>query len=172
MWELSGKYMAWPGFSKVKGAEILFDEKNDIIEIEDIGDKTAVFQGLIKASSEAKENTVEALRRGIHMQVILKDTLTKEPLELTLMNIAVVLYTKAGGIPWILREPLILTRGLFVGISLHIDHKMKNIYYGVMEVFDKYEAHLICRARMYKCPHRIRSVKGLFIPREDVEKNS
>lgn len=182
-----GRYMPWPGFSKVTGAEITFNEKNDIFEVED-NDGTNALNGLIKVSSGVEEkNTVvfivlpkmssktyheikaEALRRRMCTQVILKETLTKEPLEFTIMNIAVALYAKAGGVPWVLKDPLTMRRGLFIGISFHADHNIKNIYYGVMEVFNRYGAHLTCKARMYKYPYEIRSVKGLFIPRKDAE---
>ncbi|MHA1616475.1 MAG: Piwi domain-containing protein [Candidatus Njordarchaeales archaeon] len=183
----SGKYMSWPTFSEVTGAEILFNEENDISEVDDKYDEETILRALIEIFSEIKENTVtfivlpsisrklyylmkaEALRRKIPTQLILKETLTKEPLEFTLMNIGVALYAKAGGIPWVLKDPLTSMRGLFVGISFHLDHEMKNIYYGVVEVFDKYGAHLECKARMYKHPHKMRSVKGLFIPRKDME---
>lgn len=183
----SGRYMHWPGFSEVTGAEILFDEENDVAEVEDNDDGTNALRGLIEVSSDAEKNTVvfivlprmlsktyykmkaEALRRKICTQAILKDTLTKEPLEFTIMNIAVALYAKAGGVPWVLKDSLTTKRGLFIGTSFHLDHSAKNIYYGVMEVFNRYGAHLTCKARMYKSPHEIRSVKGLFIPRKDAE---
>ncbi|MEM1718246.1 MAG: Piwi domain-containing protein [Thermosphaera sp.] len=182
----SGKYMFWPGFSKVTGAEILFNEKNDIVEVES-DDETNVLHGLIEVSNGAKENAVvfivlpnissktyyaiktEALRRKICTQIILKDTLSKEPLEFTIMNIAVALYAKAGGTPWVLKDPLTIKRGLFIGIAFHLDHTAKDIYYGVMEVFNRYGVHLVCKTRMYKYPGEIKSVRGLFIPRKEAE---
>lgn len=182
----SGKYMPWPGFSKVTGAELLFNEKDDIIEVEG-NDEKDVLRGLIEASNGAKENTVifivlpnvssrtyymikaEALHRKVPTQIILKDTLVKEPLEFTIMNIATALYAKAGGIPWVLKDPLTVKRGLFIGIAFHLDHTMKGIYYGVMEVFNRYGAHLVCKARMYNYRDEIRSVRGLFIPRREAE---
>ena len=183
----SGNYTRWPGFQAVTGAELSFDDKSDIIYL-DNPSKEALHSCLLQAFSKSSNKTVTlviipellgkfyyeikalALQRRMPIQVILKETLKKEPLEFTLMNIAVALYAKGGGIPWILANPLMQTRSLFVGISFHLDHESKDIYYGVMEVFDKFGRHLECKIRIYSSPTEIRSVRGLYIPKEDAEK--
>ena len=180
-----GKYMRWPGFRRVTGAELLFNEGSDIIYLDDLSEE-AVWSCLLQLSSETDNRTVVllvvpellrklyykikalALQKRMPLQVILKETLKKDPLEFTVMNISVALYANGGGIPWILENPLMQTRGLFVGISFHLDHEAKNIYYGVVEVFDKFGRHLECKIRMYSSPTEIRSVRGLFIPGNEV----
>jgi hypothetical protein len=183
----SGNYMRWPGFQAVTGAELSFDDKSDIIYLNEPLEET--FRScLLQAFSKGESKTVTllvvpelqhrlyyeikalALQKRMPIQVVLKETLKKEPLEFTLMNIGVALYAKGGGIPWILEKPLMQTRGLFVGISFHLDHKEKHIYYGVVEVFDKFGKHLECRMRMYSSSVEIKSVRGLYIPRDDAKR--
>jgi len=185
-----GNYTRWPGFQTVTGAELSFDDKSDIIYL-DNPSREAIQNCLLRVFSEGSGKTDKtvtllvvpellskfyyefkalALQKSMPLQVILEKTLKKEPLEFTLMNIGVALYTKGGGIPWILKNSLTQTHSLFVGISFHLDHESKNIYYGVMEVFDKFGKHLEGKIRMYSSPNEIKSVRGLYIPREDAEK--
>lgn len=184
-----GNYMGWPGFSAVTGAKLSFNN-GDLIELENGFSEKDIEDCFLRLVSESGNRAVillimprplhgfyhkikaRALQKRRRIQVILVDTLNKEPLEFSLLNIGIALYAKAGGTPWILREPMLNARGLFIGISFHLDHEMKNIYYGVMEVFDKYGKHLECKVRMYKSPYEeeIKSVKGLYIPRDDAKK--
>jgi len=183
----TGNYTRWPGFRALTGAE-LYLSNSDIIPFdgqdyiyEDVLNK------LMTVFSERDKNLVIffvvprfmsrlyykikalALQKQVPVQFILKDTLTKEPLEFTLMNIGVALIAKLGGIPWILQKPLTLTRSLFVGIAFHLDHESKDIYYGVVEVFDKFGRQLECKIQMYRSPVTIQNVRGLYIPRKHVE---
>jgi len=182
----SGIYMRWPGFRTVTGTELSFDD-SDIISLDDFSED-ALRESLLQVFSESGGKAVVllviprplhklyyevkalALQKMTPVQVILRETLKKDLLEFTLMNIGVALYAKGGGIPWILAKPLMQSRGLFIGISFHLDHESKNIYYGVMEVFDKFGRHLKCKIRMYSSSAEIRSVRGLYIPRSDAEK--
>lgn len=184
----SGNYMYWPGFRRVTGAELSFED-SDIISLDDFSEN-ALCESLLQAFSKSRIDNKPvillvvpkplhklyhkvkalALQKMIPVQVVLRETLKKDPLEFTLMNIGIALYTKGGGIPWILANPLMKSRGLFVGISFHLDHEAKNIYYGVMEVFDKFGRHLKCKIRMYSSSAEIRSIRGLYIPRDDAEK--
>lgn len=183
-----GNYARWPGFQSVTGVDLSFDESVDIIYLDSARPLEQEIQHcLLQASSESNSAVVTflavpelrhrlyykvkafAIQRRMPIQVILKDTLKKEPLEFTLMNIGVALYAKGGGIPWVLKSPLSQTRSLFVGISFHLDHESKNIYYGVMEIFDKFGKHLDCKIQMYRSAFNIRNTRGLYIPKKDAE---
>jgi hypothetical protein len=183
----SGRYMSWRGFKAVTGAEISFHENSDIITLDDFSTEH-ILSALRYVSSVSDDKTVillvlpntlgrfyfriksEALVRRVPLQLILNDSLKKEPLEFTLINMGIALYAKRGGIPWIPTNSLMQKRGLLIGISFHIDHENKNIYYCVVEVFDKFGRHIKCAIRTYSLPSQIKSIKGLYIPREDAER--
>jgi hypothetical protein len=183
----SGSYMYWPGFQTVTGVNLFFDEEHDVRYLDDLSEEV-IRECLLQVFSESYDKTVTllvvpelphgfyykikalALQKGKPLQIILTKTLEKEPLEFTLMNIGVAMYAKGGGIPWIPASPLTQTRSLFIGISFHVDHELKDIYYGVMEVFDKFGRHLECKIRMYSSPTEIKSVRGLYIPEDDAER--
>ena len=183
----TGNYTRWPGFRALTGAElylsvpgiITLDSQDHIYE--------DLLKNLVQISSERNKYHLVfivvprllgnlyykikafAIQKQIPVQFILKDTLTKDPLEFTLMNIGVALIAKLGGRPWILEKPLTLARSLFVGIAFHLDHESKDIYYGVVEVFDKFGRQLECKIQMYRSPVTIQNVRGLYIPRKDFE---
>jgi len=183
----AGNYITWPGLRALTGAELSLSD-SDIISLDS---QDYIYEDALKkimtVSSERDKNVVIffvvprlmgkfyykikalALQKQVPVQFLLKDTLTKEPLEFTLMNIGVALIAKLGGIPWILRNPLTQTNSLFVGIAFHVDHESKDIYYGVVEVFDKFGKQLECKIKMYKSLSRIHSIRGLYIPKKDME---
>jgi hypothetical protein len=183
----SGRYTNWRGFKAVTGAEISFNENSDIITIDNFSPEDILYK-LRYVSSVADDKAVvllvlpnslggfyfkiksEALVRRVPLQLILNESLKKEPLEFTLTNMAIALYAKSGGIPWIPMDSLMQKRGLFIGISFHIDTGNKNIYYGVVELFDKFGKHIKCAIRTYSLPYQVKSIKGLYIPREDTER--
>jgi hypothetical protein len=183
----SGVYTKWPGFKAVTGTEISFNTDSDIITLDDFSPKN-ILSEIRYISQESDNKTVvllvipstlgkfyykiksDALVRRVPLQLILNDSLKKDPLEFTLINMGISLYAKRGGLPWIPSDSLLQRRGLFIGISFHIDHENKNIYYGVVEVFDKFGKHIKCTIRTYSMPSQIKSIKGLYIPREDAER--
>ena len=169
----SGNYMRWPGFSAVTGTKVSFDEKRDLVTVN--ADVSNYKEALIEIFSENDKPVAFiivpdelhnfyyqmkalSLQRGKRIQVVRASTLTKEPLEFTLMNIATAVYAKAGGIPWLLEDSLLDIRGLVIGISFHLDHLKKEIYYGSVEVFDKWGRLLECKIRTFKFPEQILSL--------------
>jgi hypothetical protein len=183
----SGLYTRWPGLKVVTGTEIYFNRDSDIITFDDFSPEN-ILSEIRYISSESDNKTVvllvipnklgkfyykiksEALIRRVPLQIILNDSLNKDPLEFTLINMGISLYAKRGGIPWLPSTSLMQRRGLFIGISFHTDHENKNIYYGVVEVFDKFGKHLKCTIKTFSMPSQIKSIKGLYIPREDAER--
>jgi len=179
----SGDYMRWPGFYQVMGAHLILDE--DVKEIG--GDNLSEYEdALLEMFNEAEENSVIfvivpenfrfyrkikalSLQRKRRIQILKTSTLRKEPLEFTLINVANAVYAKAEGTPWLLENPLSATKGLFVGISFHLDHKSKDIYYGAAEVFDNRGYFLKCLVRTYRLPKPAKKVRGLYIPEKEME---
>jgi len=88
--------------------------------------------------------------------------------EVLLLNMATSIYAKAGGIPWKLAHPIIPMEGLIVGISFirlrERKEERERIYYGSIEILDRYGEHLITEARLFKAPKEALKTKGLYVP--------
>jgi len=87
-----------------------------------------------------------------------------------LMNIATAVYAKIGGTPWKLARSVLPVRGLILGISFSRKReKVLNkevIYYGVVQIFNRFGEHLDTQIKMLTASHRDLKTKGLYIPRE------
>jgi len=91
-----------------------------------------------------------------------------------LMNIASAIYAKISGTPWKLARSVLSVKGLILGISF--SRKRENasnrevIYYGVVQVFDRFGEHLDTQIRMFIAPRKDLETKGLYIPRDSMVK--
>ena len=121
-----------------------------------------------------KRSLISFSKRNIRVQFIRRPTILRNlrtsGYGFFLLNIATAIYAKAGGTPWKLASPLIPTRGLIIGISftrkrVSKEEKVKEeIYYGSVQVLDRYGEHLVTRIRIFRAPR----TKGLYVPYEDM----
>lgn len=122
------------------------------------------------------------MKKTVRLQLIKKSILEKvlgdkTALEFTLFNVATAIYTKSGGIPWILDKQLI-PAGIFIGIAftkpkiISSNNRTKEIfYYGILTVYNKFGKYLDMSARgiQIEAPTpKIRGTKGLYIPMNDM----
>jgi len=116
-------------------------------------------------------------RLNLRLQFVRKQTLegytgTKSYAYL-LMNIATALYAKMGGIPWKLARSVFPTKGLILGISFSRRRLKKSdkevIYYGAIQVFDRFGEHLDTQIKMFVAPKDL-VTKGLYVPRDEMVK--
>lgn len=115
-------------------------------------------------------------RAKVRTQFLKKETaenyLEGKGFEFLLMNIATAIYAKIGGIPWKLASSLLPLPGLFIGISFVRRREQasdkETIYYGAVEVLDKYGQHLVTEIRLHAIPTSDFKTKGLFIPYEEM----
>ncbi|MEM3449192.1 MAG: hypothetical protein QXU11_06300 [Thermoproteota archaeon] len=149
----SGKY---PPFSDIFGATLTFEKKvtkgNKIEDYKtamlEIADEVRQNKGVLWLFCEDSILEKEYLnlksigiREKIRTQMSKISIATKQPLEFTLLNLALGIYTKGGGLPWISEKPLI-ENGLFLGIGFSIDPASKKTFFATFEVFDKFGQHL------------------------------
>jgi argonaute-like protein implicated in RNA metabolism and viral defense len=107
--------------------------------------------------------------RGPRAQLLRETTLGKPPPGYIALGLGNGVYAKAGGTPWQLRDPL-APGGLFIGIGFAIAPGASGnsgIYYGVVEVFDKFGKLVEVDAQAYSLQGLQRS-EGLYIPTESL----
>jgi len=85
-----------------------------------------------------------------------------------LMNAATAVYAKIGGTPWKLSRSILSTKGLILGISFSrrrdkLSDK-ETIYYGAIQILDRYGEHLDTQIRMFVASPKELASKGLFVP--------
>jgi hypothetical protein len=85
-----------------------------------------------------------------------------------LMNVATAIYAKAGGTPWKLSRSVLSTKGLILGISFSRKRDRLSdkevIYYGAIQILDRYGEHLATQVRMFTASPKELRTKGLFVP--------
>lgn len=85
-----------------------------------------------------------------------------------LMNIANAIYAKVGGTPWKLSRSVLSTKGLILGISFSRRRDRLSdkeiIYYGAIQILDRYGEHLDTQIRMFITSPKELATKGLFVP--------
>ena len=186
--------LQYPPFRTVFGLEVSFEEKDDITQVDlrnkddfftklessvdDIRDSG--MRGIIIIASpfiprdlfyEAKyRSMVNYSRSNIRLQFIKRKSIERclqKGFEFLLLNLATAIYAKIGGIPWKLAHAIIPT-GLILGISFIRERGSENseevIYYGAIEVLDKYGEHLITKMRMFSAPASKLKTEGLYVP--------
>lgn len=187
-----GNYF-YPPFSETYGMQISFDEKNDVAQIDE-GNALSTFESVADSIAEAGSPGVimvatngglpSRIYRGCKLKVITKysgknvraqfvkrqtidNLMNIGGFEFFLINIATAVYAKAGGIPWKLSRSLIETRGLILGISFARKREEsgdETIYYGAVELLDRYGEHLYTRMKVFRGPKRKVETKGLYVP--------
>jgi len=119
-----------------------------------------------------RKSLISYSKMNIRTQFVKKSTvetyIDKKDYEFLLLNIATAIYAKAGGTPWKLAHPILPMGGFIIGISfirLHEERKGKEeIYYGSIEILDRYGDHLITEARLFRAPRETLRTKGLYVP--------
>ena len=185
---------SFPSFREVFGGKLLFEENSDIkisssknllVDLEESLDalrssrsRGIVIVGLKALSMDnyirAKIKVMEGYSSlNIRSQFIKKETIEKHvrsgSYAYLLMNMATAIYAKAGGIPWKLSRSILSTNGLILGISFsrkRIPSGKEVIYYGAIELFDKYGEHLFTQIKMFTAHPEQLKTKGLFVPYE------
>ena len=186
-----GNYF-YPPFSETYGMQISFDEKNDVAQIDE-GNALSRFESVADSIAEAgspgvivvaMNKLLSHIYRGCKLKVITKysgknvraqfvkrqtidNLMNIGGFEFFLINIATAVYAKAGGIPWKLSRSLIETRGLILGISFARKREEsgdETIYYGAVELLDRYGEHLYTRMKVFRGPKRKVETKGLYVP--------
>ena len=108
--------------------------------------------------------------QGPRAQLLRETTLDKPSPGYIALGLGTAVYAKAGGTPWRLRDPL-APGGIFIGIAFAIAPQKGSvaaeIYYGVVEVFDKFGKLIEVNAQAYPLQGLQRS-EGLYIPTESL----
>lgn len=105
--------------------------------------------------------------QGSRAQILYATTLKKPSPGFIALGLATAIYAKAGGTPWKLLDPL-APGGYFLGLGFAMAKSSKDIYFGVVEVYDKFGKLIEVIAQTYQLPFFERSSEGLFIPRENL----
>ena len=100
--------------------------------------------------------------QGPRAQLLTASVLNRASPGFIAIGLATGIYAKAGGTPWRLVDPL-APSGLFVGLGFAIAKESSDIYFGVVEVYDRFGKLVEVTAEAYKSP-MFRSTEGLFIP--------
>jgi len=182
-----------PPFSEVFGTKLMFSENSDVITTSPAGllvDLEKAFD--ILQSEEHRGVVVVALReipehiyrrakikaltyskRNLRTQFIKKNTIESYIISgkgyaYLLMNLATAIYAKIGGVPWKLSRSVLPTRGLILGISFSRKRvkvsESEVIYYGAVELLDRYGEHLYTEIKMFTTSPKELKTKGLFVP--------
>jgi hypothetical protein len=182
-----------PSFYDVFGTKLIFHENQDIIEtspknimvdLEEAFDtlKSNATRGIVVITlSDIPTNVYIGVKKktllsksNIRVQLIRKRTIESHMNSggyvYLLMNIATAMYAKIGGIPWKLSRSILSTEGLILGISFSRKRvktsQSEEIYYGAIQLFDKYGEHLYTEVKIFTAsPEELKS-KGLFVPYE------
>ena len=191
-----GSYYFYPPFIDVYGMQIRFDEKEGVTHIdegsafsklEEVADSIIETNspGIIMLSTRGLPSSVyrrvklriiaRYSKKNLRTQFVNKqrinDLMDKSGFEFFLLNLATAIYAKAGGTPWKLSRSLVETRGLIIGISFARRKEERGdevIYYGAVELLDRYGEHLFTRMKMFIGSRRKVETKGLYVPYENM----
>ena len=182
-----------PSFHKVFGLKLSFNRNNDVkkttpdnllVDLEEALDnlRSESSRGIVLIAMKDlpthvyKRSKIKSMMAysGLHLrtQFIKKKTIesyagTKGYVYL-LLNVATAVYAKIGGTPWKLSRSILSTKGLILGISFSrrrdklSDKEM--IYYGAIQILDRYGEHLDTQIRMFIASPKELASKGLFVP--------
>lgn len=183
-----------PPFREVFGGKLVFEENSDIkitssenllVDLEESLDALRSYRSrgivIVALKTLSTDNYISAKikvmegysKLNIRSQFIKKETIEKHVSNggyaYLLMNVATAIYAKAGGIPWRLSRSVLSTNGLILGISFsrkRVTSDKEVIYYGAIELFDKYGEHLLTQIRAFTAHPEQLKTKGLFVPYE------
>ena len=100
--------------------------------------------------------------QGPRAQLMFASTLERPSPGFIAVGIATAIYAKAGGTPWRLLDPL-APGGLFLGLGFAMGQNSNSIYFGVVEVYDRFGKLIEAHAQTYDLPFSQKS-EGLFVP--------
>ena len=101
--------------------------------------------------------------QGPRAQLLFASTLERPSPGFIAVGLATAIYAKAGGTPWRLLDPS-APGGLFLGLGFAMGKENNSIYYGVVEVYDRFGKLIEAHAQTYDLPFSSNSSEGLFIP--------
>ena len=182
-----------PPFYEAFGVRLSFNRNNDVrettpdkllVDLEEALDtlRSEASRGVVVIAASNlpthiyKHSKIKTITTysGLHLrtQFIKKETIeshagTKGYVYL-LMNVATAIYAKIGGTPWKLSRSILSTKGLILGISFSRRRDRLSdkevIYYGAIQVLDRYGEHLDTQIRMFIASPKELATKGLFVP--------
>jgi hypothetical protein len=182
-----------PPFSDVFGAKLVFHKESDakrttqsnlLVDLEEALDvlKSEASRGVVIVAVKDLpvpiyvRSKIKAMsgysKSNLRTQFIKKKTIESHAgargYVYLLMNVATAIYAKAGGTPWKLSRSVLSTNGLIIGISFSRKRdKLSDkevIYYGAIQILDRYGEHLYTQVRMFTTSPKELTTKGLFVP--------
>ncbi|MDG6934573.1 MAG: hypothetical protein JRN68_07715 [Nitrososphaerota archaeon] len=135
--------------------------------IQDLEKRTMV---LLCLPDDVLKNNYLALKTicrmsGHRIQFLRESTLGRAAIGYIALAVATAIYAKVDGNPWRLRDPL-PPSALYLGIAFARPMDNTKIYYGIVDIFDRYGKLVEAHARAYPLDNA--QSGGLFIPHDSL----